>query len=173
MNREDNIKRMNMDTLRDFFEEKRRESENEAVLIPPMSERLAALIETRQIARRKHDLYWWIAGGLVFVLGAAGAGLYFRTFVGSFFARMGESFTRLGEIIARVTENIADYLRTIGISLATTVSGARETAGSGFIEKATTEISGWPVQVWYVVFLVGGVALLLGVDRLVRHRKTA
>lgn len=153
-----------MDTLRDFFEDKHREREQEAALIPPMGAQLAALIETRQIARRKHYLYWWIAGGVVFVLAAAGAGLYFRTYVGSFFAR-------LGEIFARITENIADYVKTTGISLATTVSGARETASSGIIEKATSEMSGWPVEVWYVVFLVGGVALLLGVDFLVRHRK--
>jgi len=164
---------MNMDTLRDFFEDKRRETEQEAVLIPPMGAQLAAMIETRQTARRKRMIYLWIAGGLAFVLAAAGAGLYFRTYVGSFFSRLGESFASLGEIFARVTENIADSLRSIGISLATTVSGARETASSGIIEKATAEVSGWPVQVWYVVFLVGGVALLLGVDRLVRHRKPA
>jgi hypothetical protein len=41
----------------------------------------------------------------------------------------------------------------------------------GIIEKATSEITGWPVQVWYVVFLAAGVGLLLGADRLVRHRK--
>ena len=162
-----------MDTIRDFFEDKRREREQEAALVPPMGAQLVAMIETRQTARRKRIIYLWIAGGLVFVLAATGAGLYFRDYVAAFFTRMGESFTRLGEIFARVTENIADYLRTIGISLATTVSGARETATSGIIEKATTEVSGWPVQVWYVVFLVGGVALLLGVDRLVRHRKPA
>ncbi len=164
---------MNMDTLRDFFEDKRRETEQEAVLIPPMGAQLAAMIETRQIARRKRIIYLWIAGGLVFVLAAIGVGLYFRTYVGSFFTLLGESFARLGEIFARVTENIADYVKTTGISLAAGLSGARETAGSGFIEKATAEVSGWPVQVWYVVFLVGGVALLLGVDRLVRHRKPA
>ncbi len=162
-----------MDTLRDFFEDKRRETEQEAVLIPPMGAQLAAMIETRQIARRKRIIYLWIAGGLVFVLAAIGVGLYFRTYVGSFFTLLGESFARLGEIFARVTENIADYVKTTGISLAAGLSGARETAGSGFIEKATAEVSGWPVQVWYVVFLVGGVALLLGVDRLVRHRKPA
>ena len=160
-----------MDTLRDFFEDKRRETEQEAVLIPPMGAQLAAMIETRQTARRKRMIYLWIAGGLAFVLAAAGAGLYFRTYVGSFFSRLGESFASLGEIFARVTENIADSLRSIGISLATTVSGARETASSGIIEKATTEISAWPVQVWYVVLLAAGVALLLGVDSLVRHRK--
>ncbi len=155
-----------MDTLRDFFEDKRRETEQEAVLIPPMGAQLAAMIETRQIARRKHDLYWWIAGGLVFVLGAIGAGLYFRTYVAAF-------FERIAEIVVQIIGNITDYLKITGTSLAAGLSGARETAGSGFIEKATAEVSGWPVQVWYVVFLVGGVALLLGVDRLVRHRKPA
>jgi hypothetical protein len=173
MNKKDNVKRMNMDTLRDFFEDKRRETEQEAVLIPPMGAQLAAMIETRQIARRKRIIYLWIAGGLVFVLATTGAGLYFRDYVATFFTLLGESFARLGEIFARVTENIADYVKTTGISLAAGLSGARETAGSGFIEKATAEVSGWPVQVWYVVFLVGGVALLLGVDRLVRHRKPA
>ncbi|MFA5445631.1 MAG: hypothetical protein WC262_11735 [Bacteroidales bacterium] len=166
MNKEDNIKRMNMDTLRDFFEEKRRERENEAVLIPPMGAQLAAMIETRQIARRKHFIYWWIAGGLAFVLATAGVGLYFRSYVASF-------FTRIAEIFVQITGNITDYLKITGTSLAAGLSGARETAASGIIEKATSEMSGWPVQVWYVVFLAGGVALLLGVDRLVRHRKTA
>jgi hypothetical protein len=38
------------------------------------------------------------------------------------------------------------------------------------IEKATTEISVWPVQIWYVLALLLGIVLLVGADKLIRHK---
>ncbi len=155
-----------MDTLKDFFKEEHNRRLEEAAGIMPLGLHVTNIIEKQQATRRKTRWYWWIAGGLVFVLATTGAGLYFRDYVATF-------FTRIAEIFVQITGNVVDYLKITGTSLAAGLSGARETASSGIIEKATTEVSAWPVQVWYVVFLVAGVALLLGVDNMVRRRKPA
>lgn len=155
-----------MDTLKDFFKDEHKRRMEEAAGIMPLGMHVVDMIEKQQAVRRKTRWYWWFSGSIAFVLAAVGAGFYFRDFLAVFFRWAGETS-------GVVTGRLVEVYQNIKISLLSWGTGVTQTAESGFIEKATTEISAWPVQVWYVIFLVAGVALLLGVDTLVRHRKFA
>ena len=153
-----------MDTLKDFFKEEHRRRMQEAEEIVPLGMHVVHIIEKQQVVRRKTRWYWWSAGCVAFVAAAVGIGFYFRDYLAVF-------FQRVAEIAGFTTGKLVEIFENTKFALLSWGTGVTKTAEPGLIEKATTEISAWPVQVWYVVLLAAGVALLLGVDSLVRHRK--
>ncbi len=155
-----------MYTLKDFFKEEQNRRMEEAAGIRPIGMHVVNIIEKQKAVRSKKRWYRWLSGSFAFVLAAVGIGIYFREFLAGIFRWADESS-------GVVTGRIVEIYENTKFSFLTWGAGVTQNAESGFIEKATTEISAWPVQVWYVVFLVAGVALLLGVDKLVRHRKPA
>jgi hypothetical protein len=153
-----------MDTLRNFFEDERNRREKEAAVMMPAGDRIAAMIAKQQQSKHRNRWIAWLSGSLGFAIVAAVAGLYFREPL-AVACRWAESFA------GGVSDRIAEIFENIKLTLFSWGTGISPAAGMGIIEKATSEITGWPVQVWYVVFLAAGVGLLLGADRLVRHRK--
>jgi hypothetical protein len=157
---------MNMDTLRDFFEEEQRRHREEAAGMPPLGMRVTELIAIQEAARKKTHRIWWLTGGAGFLMVAVFAAMFFRD-------QLAEAFRWVETVVSQTTGEVSGFIENIKYTVISRASGISAPAGEGFIEKATAEISGWPVQIWYVVLLVAGVGLLLGADHLVRRRRSA
>lgn len=156
---------MNMDALRDFFEEEQRRNMEEAAGMPLLGMRVTELIAKQEAARKKTHRIWWLTGGAGFLPVAVFAAVYFR-------GQLAEAFRWVETIVSQTTGEVAGFIENMKYALISRASGISASAGQGFMEKATSEISGWPVQVWYMIFLAAGVGLLLGADHLVRRRKS-
>jgi hypothetical protein len=157
---------MNMDALRDFFEEEQRRHREEAAGMPPLGMRVTELIAKQEATRKKTHRIWWLTGGAGFLMVAVFAAVYFRE-------QLAEAFRWVETVAGETAGKVTGFIENIKYAVIGRVSGIKAPAGEGFMEKATSEISGWPVEVWYVVMLVAGVGLLLGADHLLRRRRSA
>lgn len=154
-----------MDSLRKFFEDERNRREKEAASIMPAGDLIAAMIRKQRGFTYRKRLMSRLLGGVGFVFVAAASIVYFREFVA-------EAFLWIKNVAGQVSGKIAEIYANTKPALLSWSAGISGTAETGIIEKATSEISGWPVQIWYMVFLAAGVGLLLGADRLIRSRKS-
>lgn len=157
---------MNMDTLRDFFEEEQLRHREEAAGMLPLGSRVTELIAKQEAARKKTHWIWWLTGSAGFLLVAVFAAVYFSE-------QLAGVFRWVETVTGQVTGKVAGIFENVRVAVISKVSGISASSGEGFIEKTTSEVSGWPVQIWYVVLLAAGVALLVGVDYLVRRRRSA
>ncbi|MFA5289220.1 MAG: hypothetical protein WC361_07805 [Bacteroidales bacterium] len=155
-----------MDTLRDFFEEEQLRHREEAAGMLPLGSRVTELIAKQEAARKKTYWIWWLTGSAGFLLVAVFAAVYFSE-------QLAGVFRWVETVTGQVTGKVAGIFENVRVAVISKVSGISASSGEGFIEKATSEVSGWPVQIWYVVLLAAGVALLVGVDYLVRRRRSA
>ncbi|HPK39474.1 MAG: hypothetical protein BWX93_01575 [Bacteroidetes bacterium ADurb.Bin139] len=155
-----------MDTLKDFFEEEQRHRREEAAGMPTLGMRVTELIAKQEAARKKTHRIWWLTGGAGFLMVAVFAAVYFQE-------QLTGVFRWVETLVSHTTGAVTGFMENTKYALISRASGITASSGQGFMEKATSEISGWPVQIWYVVLLVAGVGLLLGADYLLRRRRSA
>ncbi|MDD2289649.1 MAG: hypothetical protein PHT64_00720 [Bacteroidales bacterium] len=155
-----------MDTLRDFFEEEQRHHREEAAGMPPLGMRVTELIAKQEADGKKTHRIWWLTGGAGFLLVAVFAAVYFQE-------QLAVAFHWVEALVSQTTGEVTSFMESMKYTLISRASGITASSGQGFIEKATSEVSGWPVEIWYVVLLIAGVGLLLGADHLLRSRRSA
>ena len=139
-----------MDSLRKFFEDERNRREKEAASIMPAGDLIAAMIRKQRGFTYRKRLMSRLLGGVGFVFVAAASIVYFREFVA-------EAFLWIENVAGQVSGKIAEIYANTNLPFFL-VSRYKRDGRDRIIEKATSEISGWPVQIWYMVFLAAGVA---------------
>ena len=135
----------------------------EASGMPSLRGNIIEMLDKQAVSRKRFRIWAWITGISAF------AGL----FVFSCFYS-GETYLSLLSWIERtavsLSEAVSDTFRQIVARMGEMVSGFFTGLPLPAIEKATTEISVWPVQIWYVLALLLGIVLLVGADKLIRHK---
>lgn len=135
----------------------------EASGMPSLRGNIIEMLDKQAVSRKRFRIWAWITGISAF------AGL----FVFSCFYS-GETYLSLFSWIERtavsLSEAVSDTFRQIVARMGEMVSGFFTGLPLPAIEKATTEISVWPVQIWYVLALLLGIVLLVGADKLIRHK---
>ncbi|MFA7200229.1 MAG: hypothetical protein WC098_02290 [Bacteroidales bacterium] len=181
----------------DLFENNRRQWEDEAAAMPPLGMLVIRKIAKRQAVRRKRQRYGLVAAA-VCVLLAVGTAVFYtvppvRTAATQASATLiqhsAEALTGIQQAVRRTIQPAwaqvqmrvqaflpadeagrwhsefirqGDMVRQGAQLIATVADMAKKTAAI---------VAGWPVQVWYVLFLIVGVGVLLVLDFLVRFRK--
>lgn len=135
----------------------------EASGMPSLRGNIIEMLDKQAVSRKRFRIWAWITGISAF------AGL----FVFSCFYS-GETYLSLFSWIERtavsLSEAVSDTFRQIVARMGEMVSGFFTGLPLPAIEKATMEISVWPVQIWYVLALLLGIVLLVGADKLIRHK---
>ena len=135
----------------------------EASGMPSLRGNIIEMLDKQAVSRKRFRIWAWITGISAF------AGL----FVFSCFYS-GETYLSLFSWIERtavsLSEAVSDTFRQIVARMGEMVSGFFTGLPLPAIEKATTEISVWSVQIWYVLALLLGIVLLVGADKLIRHK---
>ena len=146
-----------------FFAHERKQRTMEASGMPSLRGNIIEMLDKQTVSRKRFRIWAWITGISAF------AGL----FVFSCFYS-GETYLSLLSWIERtavsLSEAVSDTFRQIVARMGEMVSGFFTGLPLPAIEKATTEISVWPVQIWYVLALLLGIVLLVGADKLIRHK---
>ena len=181
----------------DLFENNRRQWEDEAAELPPLGMLVAREIAKQQAVRRKRQKYGLVAAA-VCVLLAVGTAVFYtvppvRTAAAQVSATLAQhSAEALMGIQQTIRRTIQPVWAQVRMAVQTLLPGDEavrwqdDLARQGDMvrqgaqamatvadtaKKAAAVVAGWPVQVWYVLFLIVGVGVLLAIDFLVRFRK--
>lgn len=180
-----------------LLEEERLQWQAEASAMPPLGMLVVREIAKQQAVQRKRQRYGWVAA-VVCVLLAVGTAVFYtvppvRTAATQASATLiqhsAEALTGIQQAVRRTIQPAwaqvqmrvqaflpadeagrwhsefirqGDMVRQGAQLIATVADMAKKTAAI---------VAGWPVQVWYVLFLIVGVGVLLVLDFLVRFRK--
>ena len=170
----------------DLFENNRRQWEDEAAAMPPLGMLVTRKIAEQQAVRRKRQRYGLVAA-VVCVLLAVGTAVFYtvppvRIAAAQVSATLAqhsaEALTGIQQSIRRTIQPVWAQVR---MAVQTLLPGDEARQGNivrqgaqamatiaDTAKKAAAVVTGWPVQVWYVLFLIVGIGVLLAIDFLVR-----
>ena len=153
-----------------FFEDNRRQWKDEATAMPSLGILVTRKIAKQQAVRRKRQRYGLVAAA-VCVLLAVGTAVFYtvspvRTAVThasvTLAQHSAEALTGIQQAVRRTIQPVWVQIQIAAQTIATVADTTK---------KIAAVVAGWPVQVWYVLFLIVGVGVLLAIDFLVRYRK--
>lgn len=180
-----------------LLEEERLQWQAEASAMPPLGMLVVREIAKQQAVQRKRQRYGWVAA-VVCVLLAVGTAVFYtvppvRTAAAQVSATLAQhSAEALMGIQQTIRRTIQPVWAQVRMAVQTLLPGDEavrwqdDLARQGDMvrqgaqamatvadtaKKAAAVVAGWPVQVWYVLFLIVGVGVLLAIDFLVRFRK--
>lgn len=146
-----------------FFAHERKQRTIEASGMPSLRGNIIEMLDKQAVSRKRFRIWAWITGISAF------AGLVVASCIYS-----GETYLSFFRWIERTAVSlsaaVSDTVRQILVKTGEIVSGIFTGLQLPAIEKATAEISVWPVQIWYVLALLFGIVLLVGADKLIRHK---